>query len=142
MVDEKGRVAIPTRFTKALSRLQDELLFVTKFKRRERPCLDVYPESAWLKLVSKIAERRRFDRKIAAFESWYVGAAQDVQIDAQHRLLIPPLLREYAGLGRDVVLTGTTDKFRIWSKDHHQQVDREDELEVFQDPSFLDELEL
>jgi MraZ protein len=139
-VDEKGRVAIPTRFREELSRLRDELLFVTKFKERDRPCLDVLPESRWLKRVERIAERRRADRRFAAFERWYVGAAQDVGLDAQNRLLIPPTLRDYAGIGREVTLAGRGDRFTIWSRELFHHVDREDELEAFQDPSLLDEL--
>ena len=142
VVDDKGRVAIPARFREALSGLQDERLVVTKFKRRGKPCLDVYPLSTWTHLVERIREKKRFGRKLGAFESWYVSAAQDTQIDAQGRMVIPPMLREYAELGREVVFAGVTDKFRIWNKELFHQVDREDEREVFEDPGLLDELEL
>lgn len=143
LVDDKGRVAIPARFREELARLQDERLVVTRFKRRERPCLDVYPLSEWTKLEARLAGAKRFNRKSAAFESWYVGAAQDVQVDAQGRMLIPPTLREYAGIGREVMFVGATDRFRIWDKDVFQQVDREDEHELFQESSdLMDELGL
>lgn len=142
LVDDKGRVAIPARFRDELSRLQDERLVVTRFKRRNRPCLDVYPLSAWQRIEERIAGEKRFGKRMGAFESWYVGAAQDVQVDAQGRMLIPPTLREYAGIGREVMFVGATEKFRIWDKDVFQQVDREDEQHVFEDPDFLDELGL
>jgi len=142
VVDDKGRVAIPARFRDTLSGLQDERLVVTKFKRRSRPCLDVYTMEAWRALLEKVGAKKRFGTKVAAFESWYVGAAQDVQIDAQGRMLIPPLLREYAELGRDVVFAGVSDKFRIWNKELFHQVDSEDERDIFGDPVLLDELEL
>ena len=143
-VDDKGRVAIPARFIKELSGLQDERLVVTRFKRRNRPCLDVYPLSAWQRLEEKIAAKKRFDKRVSAFESWYVGAAQDVQIDAQGRMLVPPTLRKHAGLAREVMLVGATDKFQIWDKDVFEEVDREDERELFDDPNstVLDDLEL
>jgi MraZ protein len=141
-VDDKGRVAIPARFREALSGLQDERLVVTKYKRRGRRCLDVYPLSTWLRFEQKITEKRRFYRKLAAFESYYVSGAQDVQIDGQGRLLIPPMLREYAGLGREVVFTGLIDRFQVWNRETWEQVEREDEQEVFDDPELLDELEL
>jgi MraZ protein len=73
-VDDKGRVAIPARFIKVLSGLQDECLVVTRFKRRSRPCLDVYPVSVWQRFEEKIAAEKRFNKKVAAFASWYVGA--------------------------------------------------------------------
>ena len=143
-VDDKGRVAIPARFIKVLSGLQDESLVVTRFKRRNRPCLDVYPLSVWQRLEERIAAKKRFDKKVSAFESWYVGAAQDVQIDAQGRMLIPPTLRQHAGIGREVMFVGGTDKFHIWDKDVFEQVDRDDERELFEDPdsTLLDDLEL
>jgi MraZ protein len=141
-LDDKGRVAIPARFREALSGLQDERLVVTRFKRRGRRCLVAYPVSAWLRFEEKIGEKRRFNRKMAAFESYYVSAAQDVQIDGQGRLLVPPMLREYAGLGRDVMFTGLIERFQIWDVDVWHQVEREDEQEIFDDPDLLDELEL
>jgi len=143
-VDDKGRVAIPARFIKELSGPQDERLVVTRFRRRNRPCLDVYPLSVWQQLEEKIAAKKRFNKKVAAFESWYVGAAQDVQLDGQGRLLIPPTLRTHAGIGREVMFVGATDKFQIWDKDVFEQVDREDERELFEDPdsTVLDDLEL
>jgi MraZ protein len=142
LVDDKGRVAIPARFREELSRLQDERLVVTRFKRQNRPCLDVYPLSAWQRFEERVAGEKRFGKRMGAFESWYVGAAQDVQVDTQGRMLIPPTLRDYAGIGREVMFVGATEKFRIWDKEVFHQVDREDEHNVFEDPDFLDELGL
>ena len=143
-VDGKGRVAIPARFIKVLSGLQDESLVVTRFRRRNRPCLDVYPLSAWQRLEEKIGAEKRFNKKLSAFESWYVGAAQDVQVDGQGRMLIPPTLRKHAGIGREVMFVGATDKFRVWDKDVFEQVDRDDERELFESPdsTLLDDLGL
>ena len=143
-VDDKGRVAIPARFIKVLSGLQDECLVVTRFKRRNRPCLDVYPLSAWQRFEEKIAAEKRFNKKLAAFESWYVGAAQDVQLDGQGRILIPPTLRKHAEIAREVMFVGATDKFQVWDKDVFEQVDAEDERELFDDPdsTLLDDLGL
>jgi len=141
-VDDKGRVAIPARFRDELSALQDSRIVVTRFKRQNRPCLDVYPLSAWRQLEDKIAGANRFGKKRAAFESWYVGAAQDAQVDAQGRMLIPPTLREWAAIGREVMFVGATEKFRIFDKDVFQEVDREDERELFEDPGFFDGLDL
>ena len=141
-VDDKGRVAIPARFRDELSALQDARLVVTRFKRRNRPCLDVYPLSAWRHLEDKIAAEKRFGKKVGVFESWYVGAAQDAQVDGQGRMLIPPTLREWAAIGREVMFVGATEKFRIFDKDVFQQVDREDEQELFEDPDFFEQLGL
>ena len=141
-LDEKGRVAIPARFREELSQLQDELIFVTRWKRRDRPCLDAYPASQFARLQKRLGKLDRFNSKREVFESWYVGAAQDVRLDAQNRLLIPPQLREYAQLGRDVVLAGAGDRFRIWNKELFHQVDHEDGLALFESADFMNELGL
>src|SRR5437773_8730166 len=99
LVDDKGRVAIPARFREVLSVLQDERLVVPKFRRRGRPCLDVYPLSGWQRFAEKIATARRFNRKLAPFEAYYIAAAQDVQPAAQEREWIPPTQWQHAGRG-------------------------------------------
>ena len=141
-LDEKGRVAIPARFRDELSQLQDELIFVTRWRRRERPCLDAYPASQFVRLQKRLGKLDRFNSKREVFESWYIGAAQDVRLDAQNRLLIPPQLREYAQLGRDVLLAGAGDRFRIWNKELFHQVDHEDGLALFASADFMNELGL
>jgi len=141
-VDDKGRVAIPARFREALSGLQDERLVVTNFKRRGRPCLDVHPLSGWQRFLEKVGAQKRFSPRIAAFEDWYVGGAHDVQVDAQGRILVPHILREYAKLEREVIFAGVSDRFRIWNKDLFHQVHSENEREVFEDPTLLEDLGL
>jgi len=141
-VDDKGRVAIPARFRDELSGLQDSRLVVTRFKRRNEPCLDVYPIAAWQRFEARLTADRRFGRKTGVFESWYVGAAQDVQVDTQGRMLIPPTLRDFARIGREVMFVGATEKFRIWDRETFEKVDREDEHDLFADPDFLDQLGL
>ena len=141
-VDDKGRVAIPARFRDELSGLQDSRLVVTKWRRRERPCLEVYTFAAWQRFLEKVAAKKRFSPKMAAFESWYVAAATDVQVDGQGRILVPQMLRDWAQLGREIVFAGVTDRFRVWNRELFHQVDSEDEREVFSDPGLLDELDL
>src|SRR5258705_12537600 len=92
LVDDKGRVAIPARFREVLSGLQDERLVVTKFRRRGRPCLDVYPLSGWQRFEEKTATEKRFNPKRATFEASYTAAAQAVQLGPQGRSPLPPRL--------------------------------------------------
>lgn len=141
-VDDKGRVVIPARLRPQLSGLQDKLLVVTKWKRRERPCLDVHPFSGWQQIMGRLQAKKRFGTKVSAFESWYTGNAQIVEPDAQWRILLPQVLREYALLEREVVLAGANDRLRIWRKDFYHEVDGADEREIFGDSQLLEELEL
>ncbi len=141
-VDEKGRVAIPVHFRGALAVLQDERLVLTKFKLAGQRCLDAYPLSAWRKLEEKMLAKNRFDPKMMRFKNVYVSGAHECPLDAQGRVLIPPLLREYAGIQREAMVAGDVDKMRIWAKPNWQAVFEEDERLVLDDEEFLAGLDL
>jgi MraZ protein len=44
-------------------------------------------------------------------------------LDKQARVLIPPSLRQYAGLNKEVVLVGVLDHFEVWAKENWAQED-------------------
>jgi MraZ protein len=129
-VDDKGRVAVPAQFREALSGLQEERLVATKFKIGTHRCLDVYPFSAWRRLESSLFAKDRFDPRYVPFRNVYVSGAHELALDAQGRVLLPPLLREYAGIARDVMITGDVDKFRIWDQQVWQRAFSEHEDNV------------
>ncbi|HEY1371078.1 MAG TPA: cell division/cell wall cluster transcriptional repressor MraZ, partial [Candidatus Binatia bacterium] len=80
--------------------------------------------------------------RIIAFQNYYLGGASECAVDKQGRILIPPLLREYANLKRDVVLVSVLDKFRVWDKEAWKKVFAEAEEKLMQDPDFLGDLGL
>jgi MraZ protein len=45
-----------------------------------------------------------------------VGHADDVDMDATGRLLVPPALRAYAALDKRIVLVGQGNRFEIWDE--------------------------
>jgi len=115
-VDDKGRVAVPIPFREELTRLQDDRLVATKYLIDGNRCLDVYPLSAWRRLDSSRLAKSRVDPRYVRFRNVYVSGAHELAIDSQGRVLLPPLLREYAGIASDVMVTGDVDKFRIWDR--------------------------
>ena len=66
-----------------------------------------------------------------------MSGAHELEPDAQGRVLVPPLLREYAGIKRDVMFTGDVDKFRIWDTQVWQEAFQEHEDSVLGDETFL-----
>jgi len=140
-IDDKSRVAIPSKYRDALSGLHQDRLMVTRFRDADRRCLDVYPLSAWEELESKILAKRRFDHRMQQFKHVYVSGAHECVLDGQGRVLLPQHLREYASIGRDVVFTGQIDMFKIWDRDTWQRTFDEHE-KIFDQPNLLDELDL
>ena len=63
-------------------------------------------------------------------------------VDKQGRILIPPLLRQYANLKRDVVLVSALEKFRVWEQGAWKKMFGEAEEKLMQDPDFLNDLGL
>jgi len=141
-VDPKGRLSIPAKFREVLLGKGDERLVLTNFVVNSRRCLDVYPMDEWLRLEEAVRTKPKFDRRMVQFQNYYLGGAVECTADANGRVLIPPTLREYAGLQRNVVVVSAAEKFRIWDKTAWQEVFNEAESQLMEDPDSLGDLGL
>jgi MraZ protein len=74
------------------------------------------------------------------FQNFYFANAHDCVLDKQGRILLPPSLREYAALTRDVVFTSALEKFRIWDREQWSQVFGEAEQSIMANPEELSDL--
>jgi MraZ protein len=141
VIDQKGRVSIPARFRELILATGNPRIVVTCFRVNSSRCLDAYPAPAWDRFEEEFQRQKRFDRNVILFENLYLGNAQPCEIDNQGRILVPPALRNWARLGKRVVLSGARDKFRIWDHDAWTQIQQEAE-EALDDPEFLARLNL
>lgn len=112
-IDTKGRLSVPSRFREILSSSFNERLIVTNFDQ----CLWAYPVPEWQRLERKIGDLPQFLEEVKAIQRVFISAATECPVDGQGRILIPPSLREYAGIARDVVVVGMTSRFEIWSRE-------------------------
>lgn len=117
-IDTKGRLSVPSRFREALTSNFDGRLVITNFDQ----CLWAYPVAAWQDLEQKIATLPQFREEVKALQRVFVSAAVECPIDKQGRILIPPTLRDYAGLVRDAVIVGMTKRFEIWARERWDMV--------------------
>lgn len=113
-LDTKGRLAIPARYRDALRESCESHLVVTVDRDR---CLLLYPRPEWLEIERKLTKLPSFNKKARAMQRLYIGNAQEVDLDGQGRILIPPELREFASLDKRIALVGQGNKFEIWSED-------------------------
>ena len=111
-VDPKGRISIPSRFREVLSTQYDDRLIITNFDQ----CLWAYPVTEWQTIETKVASLPQFREEVKALQRVFVSAATECPVDKQGRLLIPPTLRDYAGLEKEIVMVGMTKRIEIWSK--------------------------
>lgn len=139
-IDEKGRVAVPARFRETLQATNDDRLVITNFSMSSVRCLDVYPYAAWLRLEERMLAQPQFNQRIMRFQNYYFAAAHECVLDKQGRILLPPTLRDYAALKRDVVFTSALEKFRLWDREQWKRVFGEAEQAITECPEDLNEL--
>ena len=74
----------------------------------------VFPIAKWMDIEAQLDQTDALDAQQRAFRRHFQGMAQDVELDAQGRFLIPPLLRKQAGLDKEVLLIGQGQKMELW----------------------------
>ncbi|NCA68540.1 MAG: transcriptional regulator MraZ [Sphingobacteriia bacterium] len=112
-LDAKGRVAVPARYRERLQSTCDSRLVVTVDRDR---CLLLYPEPEWELIESKLAALPAFDNTARAIQRLYIGNAQEVEMDAQGRILLPHYLRDFAALDKRIAFVGQGSKFELWDE--------------------------
>ena len=105
-LDKKGRVSIPAKLRDELG--NDFMICPSLYGK----CLCVYSNDEWKHLVAKIGELPL--SKSSGIKRVLYGSAFHVELDAQGRILIPPVLREYAQLSADVHIAGVDTSLEIW----------------------------
>lgn len=117
-IDAKGRIVMPTRYRERL--LESRNCVVLTIDTEEK-CLLLYPLNAWEEIESKLAELPSFNPAARRIQRLLIGHATELELDSNGRILLPPLLREYAGLAKHAVLIGQGKKFEIWDDKHWQE---------------------
>lgn len=111
-LDAKGRMAMPTRYRERLIERSEGRLVIT-IDTDER-CLLLYPLPEWEAIEQKLDSLPSFNPQARRVQRLLMGHATDVEMDGSGRLLLPPPLRQYANLDKQVVLIGQGKKFELW----------------------------
>ena len=118
-LDSKGRLAIPTRYrTQLQSESHDHLIMTIE---TEVHCLLLYPLLEWEIIETKLQRLPSFNPVARRIQRLLIGHATELDLDNQSRILIPPLLREYAQIQKRIMLVGQGKKFEIWDEQMWQQ---------------------
>lgn len=112
-LDDKGRLAIPTRYREEIARTCNGQLVLTVDRDH---CLLLYPQPEWEEIERKVIKLPSFNKQAQKLKRLLIGHATECEINGSGRILLPPPLREFAGLNKDVVLIGLGNKFEIWDE--------------------------
>lgn len=104
-IDAKGRLFIPAK-------LREELGVSFHLAAGAGNFLAIYPESTWQRFVDKVAAIP-ISQQPDEVRTFFANANK-CEVDTQGRIVVPPELRGYAGLEKDVVVIGVNDRAEIW----------------------------
>jgi MraZ protein len=107
-LDGKGRITVPARYRDVLMATVQGQMVIAK---NPDGCLSLYPLPVWEQFESEILALPTQDE---AWRRFFVGSATEVEIDGASRVLVPPELRLWAGLERDVKFMGVGPNFELW----------------------------
>lgn len=113
-MDNKGRIAIPAKQRECLASLCDGRIVMTA--HTEDKCILVYPETEWDSIRPKIEALPTFNKQALRAQRLLIGYATPLELDANGRVLVPPTLRDYAGLDKSLMLVGLGKKLELWSE--------------------------
>lgn len=111
-LDAKGRFLLPAGLKKQLPEGENTRFVIN---RGFEKCLTLYPMQSWEPLFARISTLNDFDPKVREFRRYFLNGATEVELDSAGRLLLPPNLKEYAALEKDIVLASAAEKIEIWS---------------------------
>lgn len=112
VIDEKGRMFIPSKFRAELG-----CRFV--LTKSVNKCLVAYPTADWEAFEEKLKSYPA--NKSTPLLRFFVGSSQDMELDGQGRILVPSKLRTYADLKKNIVVVGMIDHLEIWDIDEWER---------------------
>lgn len=122
-IDPKGRLIIPSKFREQLG---DEFVLTKGLDG----CLSIYPMDEWGIFEEQLRSLPLTNKNARTFSRFFVAGATSCELDKQGRILVPGTLREFAGLEKDVVLTGNINRIEIWSKQKWSENSNYDDMDA------------
>lgn len=111
-IDAKNRMSLPAHFRQELTQRGENAPILTNGNH----CLDLYAYEDWLEYERRIVEIADVDPEAQAFARMRISGASECPIDRQGRILVPPHLRELAGLEREVTVAGVGPRIELWDR--------------------------
>ena len=121
-IDPKGRLSIPSKYREILG---DEFVV----SKGMDGCLFVYANEDWKVFEEKLASLPLINPEARQFARFFLSGAQYVTVDKQGRILLPAVLREFAGIEKEIVLAGVVSHIEIWSKERWQAESSYDDMD-------------
>ena len=106
-LDAKGRVSLPRRF-------RDEIGTRVVVSKGLDTCLYVYSAEGHRAFLDALLGAGDFDPNSRAVRRFFMAGASEAEIDSAGRVMVSQVLRDFAGLNKDVIVAGVGDHLEVW----------------------------
>jgi MraZ protein len=118
-IDAKGRTSLPVKFREALAAAGEPRIVLMQYPHWR--AIAAYPQSVWSELAKKVMAASPLDGRFQRNVLRFVSSAHEVDLDVHGRVLVPPALREWAKLQREVVWVGMGSIIHLFDKATYEE---------------------
>ncbi len=108
-IDSKSRIVLPSKFREELGESVFATIGIDK-------CVSLYSSKEWERVMERLQELSFSKSKSRGFLRLMLSSAHEIALDSAGRLLVPPVLREYAEFTQEVIFVGVNDHIEMWDK--------------------------
>ncbi len=113
-IDRKGRLILPAKYRELAKTHFIERFFITRGLDK---CLFMFAEEEWRTQEQRFKNMSFTKQQSRTFNRLYFSGAQEMVPDKQGRILLPIYLKDFAGIKKDVIIVGVSNRIEIWAKD-------------------------
>lgn len=112
-LDPKGRLIMPAKFREVCLEHSLDRFFLTRGLDR---CVFMFTEDEWRAQESKFRNMPFTRQQSRQFNRMFFSGAVETLPDRQGRFLIPTYLKSYAGIDKDTIIIGVSNRIEIWDR--------------------------
>jgi MraZ protein len=123
-IDAKGRTSLPVKFRDTLAAAGEAKLVLTQYPHWR--AVQALPQSVWKELEKKVLATSPLDARAQRNILKFYSSASEVDLDVHGRVLVPPTLRDFAQLSKDVVWVGMGRTIQLFDRaTYDEQMERD-----------------
>jgi len=117
-LDDKDRFVLPAKFRRRIKEHKITTFFLTRGLEK---CIFMLASKEWKEMEEKFKSLSFTKKQSRFFNRLYFSGAYEVNVDSQGRILLPASLKEFAGIEKDIVIAGVSDRIEIWDRQKWQK---------------------